>query len=169
MHSLRFCWYTGDDSKSVFTPTVVCATDRSKAVVLMLFLFCVALWFLLLGVYIALCSHVFKSCLSLWSSAWGYMLLVHLFVYLSCITFRIFSFPLRVRGWLWIIILGLPVFVHLFSDHTWATSWKSLFMAYANNKGADQPVHPRSLISTFVVRCLDRIIPVLVKSSISRL
>ena len=26
--------------------------------------------------------------------------------------------------------------------------------AYANNKGADQPAHPRSLISTFVVRCL---------------
>ena len=30
-------------------------------------------------------------------------------------------------------------------------------MTYANNKGADQPVHPRSLISTFVVRCLDSI------------
>ena len=31
-------------------------------------------------------------------------------------------------------------------------------MPYANNKGADQPAHPRSLISAFVVRCLDRII-----------
>ena len=32
--------------------------------------------------------------------------------------------------------------------------------AYANNKGADQPVQPRrrSLISIFVVRCLDSII-----------
>ena len=30
-------------------------------------------------------------------------------------------------------------------------------MAYANNKGADQPGHPRSLISAFVVRCLDSI------------
>ena len=29
-----------------------------------------------------------------------------------------------------------------------------------NNKGADQPAHPRSLISTFVVRCLDSIISV---------
>ena len=28
-------------------------------------------------------------------------------------------------------------------------------MPYANNKGADQPAHPRSLISAFVVRCLD--------------
>ena len=31
-------------------------------------------------------------------------------------------------------------------------------MPYANNKGADQPAHPSSLISAFVVRCLDSII-----------
>ena len=31
-------------------------------------------------------------------------------------------------------------------------------LPYANIKGADQPVHPHSLISTFVVRCLDSII-----------
>ena len=30
-------------------------------------------------------------------------------------------------------------------------------MSYANNKGADQPVHPHSLISAFVVRCLDSV------------
>ena len=30
-------------------------------------------------------------------------------------------------------------------------------MSYANNKGADQPAHPRSLISAFVVRCLDSV------------
>ena len=40
---------------------------------------------------------------------------------------------------------------------------------YANNKGADQPAHPRSLISTFVVRCLDSIIPLVSISEISRL
>ena len=34
--------------------------------------------------------------------------------------------------------------------NNWATSWETLFMPYANNKGADQPVYPRSLISTFV-------------------
>ena len=28
-------------------------------------------------------------------------------------------------------------------------------MTYVNNKGADQPAHPHSLISTFVVHCLD--------------
>ena len=32
----------------------------------------------------------------------------------------------------------------------WASSWENLFMPYANNKGADQPALPRSLISTFV-------------------
>ena len=34
---------------------------------------------------------------------------------------------------------------------------RNLFMPYANNKGADQPAHLHSLISTFVVRCLDSI------------
>ena len=41
--------------------------------------------------------------------------------------------------------------------------------AYANNKGADQPVHQRGLISVFVVRCLDSIIPLLSISKISSL
>ena len=36
------------------------------------------------------------------------------------------------------------------------------------NKGADQPAHPRSLISTFVVRCLDSIIFLVSVSEISR-
>ena len=39
---------------------------------------------------------------------------------------------------------------------------------YANNKGADQPVHPRSLISTFVVRCHGRMIPLVYICEISR-
>ena len=50
-----------------------------------------------------------------------------------------------------------------------ATSFENLFYAYANKKGADQPAHPRSLISTFVVRCLDSIIPLVSISEISRL
>ena len=51
----------------------------------------------------------------------------------------------------------------------WAMSWENLFMSYVNNKGADQPGHLRSLISAFVVRCLDSIIPVPAKSKLSRL
>ena len=50
-----------------------------------------------------------------------------------------------------------------------ATAWENLFMPYANKKGADQPAHPHSLISAFVVRCLESIIPVLAKSKISKL
>ena len=38
-------------------------------------------------------------------------------------------------------------------------------MPYANNKGADQPAHPGSLISTFVVHCLDSMICVVALSS----
>ena len=51
----------------------------------------------------------------------------------------------------------------------WATSWENLFMPYANNEGTDQRAHPRSLISTFVVRCQDRIIPLVSLSKISSL
>ena len=46
---------------------------------------------------------------------------------------------------------------------------KTCLMAYANNKGIDQPVHPCSLISAFVVRYLDSIISVVAISEISRL
>ena len=42
-------------------------------------------------------------------------------------------------------------------------------MSYANNKGTDQPVHPRSLISAFVVHCLDSIISLDSIAEISRL
>ena len=42
-------------------------------------------------------------------------------------------------------------------------------MPYANNKGADQPAHPHTLISTFVVCCLDSIIPLVSISDISSL
>ena len=41
-------------------------------------------------------------------------------------------------------------------------------MSYANNKGADQPAHPRSLLSTFVVCCLDSIISLESIAEISR-
>ena len=40
-------------------------------------------------------------------------------------------------------------------------------MPNANNKDADQPAHPRSLISAFVVRAYDSIISMLAKSKVS--
>ena len=42
-------------------------------------------------------------------------------------------------------------------------------MSYANNKGADQPVHLRSLISAFVVRCLDSVMSLVSGAKISSL
>ena len=42
-------------------------------------------------------------------------------------------------------------------------------MSYANNKGADHPAHPRSLVNTNVVRCLESIIPLVSMSEISGL
>ena len=45
----------------------------------------------------------------------------------------------------------------------WATSWENLFVPYANNKDAKE-----MFISTFVVHCLNSIIPILAKSIISR-
>ena len=41
--------------------------------------------------------------------------------------------------------------------------------AYANKKGADQPMHPRSPISTFVVHYLGSILPLVSISKIPRL
>ena len=50
-----------------------------------------------------------------------------------------------------------------------ATSWENLFMQYANSKDTDQLAHPRSLISAFVVCCLDSIIPWVLITETSRL
>ena len=42
-------------------------------------------------------------------------------------------------------------------------------LPYANNKGADQHAHPRSLISAFVIRCLDSIMSLVSISEIASL
>ena len=47
-------------------------------------------------------------------------------------------------------------------------SWKNLFMPNENKRGADQPVHPRSLINTFVVRYLESILSLDAISKISK-
>ena len=46
---------------------------------------------------------------------------------------------------------------------------RNLLMPYANNKGADQPAHPRSRNSAFVVRFRTSVISILAKSKIARL
>ena len=44
---------------------------------------------------------------------------------------------------------------------------KTCLRGVANNKGADQPAHPRSLISAFVIHLLESIISGLATSKIS--
>ena len=46
---------------------------------------------------------------------------------------------------------------------------RKLFLPYANTKGADQPAHPRSLISAFVVHCLNSRIPLVSIAKVSSL
>ena len=46
---------------------------------------------------------------------------------------------------------------------------KMCLMLYANNKGADQPAHPHSLISAFIVRCLDSVMSLVSVTKISNL
>ena len=53
--------------------------------------------------------------------------------------------------------------------YVWAMSWESLFLPLTNTRGADQSAQPRSLISAFVVRCLDSIMPLVSISKISSL
>ena len=89
----------------------------------------------------------------------------------------------------WLISLWLILFVSLFNlskkihvcllqsilafsvptVYDTATSWENLFMQYANSKDTDQPAHPRSLISAFVVCCLDCIIAIVLITETSRL
>ena len=55
------------------------------------------------------------------------------------------------------------------SDQSEPGHTKTCLMTYANNKGTDQPAHLRSLISTFVVRCLDSLMYIPAISKVSRL
>ena len=45
---------------------------------------------------------------------------------------------------------------------------KMCLVVYANNKSSDKPAHSCSLISIFVVRCLDSVICILAISKVSR-
>ena len=49
----------------------------------------------------------------------------------------------------------------------WASTRESLSSGFANNKGADQPAHPRSMISAFVICFLKSIISKLGTGEIS--
>ena len=50
-------------------------------------------------------------------------------------------------------------FLSLALGWIWALTQVNLSLGFAKNKSADQPAHPRSLISAFVIRFLESIIP----------
>ena len=43
-------------------------------------------------------------------------------------------------------------------DHAWTLTRENLTSLHANSKGVNQPVHPRILISAFVIRCFESMI-----------
>ena len=49
----------------------------------------------------------------------------------------------------------------------WASAPENLAPGFANNKNADQPVHPHSLVSAFVIRFLESSMPTLATNEIS--
>ena len=57
-----------------------------------------------------------------------------------------------------IFVLVLTVVYVQTKDHNWALMREYLSSVVSNNKGADQPAHPRSLISAFGIRFLESII-----------
>ena len=67
-----------------------------------------------------------------------------------------------IPGWKWSVLIPWMTY-QAGPGHA-----KTCLMPYANNKGADHPSHPRSRISTFVVRCLDSMKCILALSKVSR-
>ena len=122
------------DSKSHLNPTIVYATDCSKAEVLVLFLFCVDLCFLFRGVScwvrlallfvlvcVCVCVCVCFVCvfcpLSIVISSHGeerdgLCASRALFVDIARVNFCLFSLPFGVRGWLLLVIVALPGLVY---------------------------------------------------------
>ena len=95
---------------------------------------------------------------ALWSTFWGYPKLSKWLL----AVWRPFSLNTELRGKYScpMALVGQP---HL------SLAMRKCVMSYANNKGADQPAHPRSLISAFIVRCLYSIISLDSIAEISRL
>ena len=52
-------------------------------------------------------------------------------------------------------------------DSIWASTQENLYSVFANNKGTDQPAHPHSLISAFIILLLESIIYKLATNKLS--
>ena len=102
--------------KIIFKPPVVYATDHSKAVVPVLFLFCVALWFILWGASCLFLPCSLSSCFfspfsivitSLKGEGAG-LCASRAFVYFARVSLCPSSLALYVRGCLRLLIVALP-------------------------------------------------------------
>ena len=69
------------------------------------------------------------------------------------------------KHWKWFNTSGTDKLLNYYMSHI----MRKPVMPYGNNKGTDQPAHQHSLISAFVVRCLDCTIPLVSISKISSL
>ena len=104
--------------KIIFKPPVVYATDRSKAVVPVLFLFCVAMWLILRGASCfkllpcslsSCCFIPFSIAITLFGEDGAGLCASYAFVCLFCTCrFCPFSLPLGVWGWLRLVTVALP-------------------------------------------------------------
>ena len=64
-------------------------------------------------------------------------------------------------------LISFTVCVSFFVGNNWALTREHLSSGFANNTGTDQPAHPRSLISAFVIHYLESSICKLVTCEIS--
>ena len=110
-------YFQSDENKHRDENWKIKMSGRSKAVVPVLFLFCLAFWFILRGASCLVLPCSLSSCffspLALKSPRLGkrelvYLLLVHLFVCFARVNFCPFSFPLGVSGWLRLQNVALP-------------------------------------------------------------
>ena len=75
-----------------------------------------------------------------------------------------------IKPYIGFIYLQMATIVEKLRDEiVFSHSDYAVYAIYANNKGADQPAHPRILISAFDVRCLDSILLMLSKPRNARL
>ena len=70
-----------------------------------------------------------------------------------------------IHMWFYLYIILFVVYL-LGSHHMGLEVRKPVFWGFVNNKDADQPVHPHSTISAFVIRLLESIISKLATSEI---
>ena len=105
-----FVWLSGFYYGAVRVES--CLALCSRVVVFLFFVF-FCLFFFLLFFFLVILALSHSDHLAWGRESWS-MYLVHLFVYFACVDVCPFSFPLGVRGWLWLVIVALPGLFYYF-------------------------------------------------------